>query len=234
MTARDARAVSDAQSIRTIPEALRVFFSRPGPKILAATAGATWGLRALLGPPGLRDLAAAGAVIAWWPFQEWLLHKYLLHLPPGTVAGRRVDPHFARRHRAHHRNPRDVDRTLLPLYVVLGSIPIAGAGCLMLFGPGRAAATAMATYSTMALVYEWTHFFVHTGVAPRSPLARRVRRNHRLHHYRNERHWFAFTMPAVDRWLGTDPDPATVPVSPTATDLHGLEAARAPAAGSRA
>jgi sterol desaturase/sphingolipid hydroxylase (fatty acid hydroxylase superfamily) len=154
------------------------------------------------------------------------MHKHLLHLEPRTVLGVRVDPLFARKHRAHHRDPRDVDLTLLPSSVIAGAIPGAGAAWLMLLGPRRAALTAMAAYSTMALVYEWTHFIVHTGVRPKTAYGKKVRRNHRLHHYRHEAHWLGFTLPAVDAWLGTDPDPATVPRSKTAMDLHGLEGER--------
>lgn len=221
------REIHDGEAVRDLGQALRVFFSRPGPKIIAATAGATWGVRALLGPPGLSDVLAAGAAVAWWPFQEWLMHKHLLHLEPRTILGVRVDPLFARKHREHHQDPREIDGTLLPVSVILGAIPGASAGWLLLIGPRRAAVTAMATYSTMALLYEWTHFLVHTGVPPKSEFAKRIRRNHRLHHYRNEQYWLGFTWPDVDRWLGTEPDPASVPRSKTAMDLHGLAGASA-------
>lgn len=49
------------------------------------------------------------------------------------------------------------------------------------------------------------------------------RRNHRLHHARHEGDWFDFTLPLVERVLGSDPDPGTIGKSPTAMDLHGLE-----------
>ena len=217
--------IRDGESVRDLREALRIFWSKPGPKVIAATAGTTWAMRALLGPPGLGDVVAVGAAITWWPFQEWLMHKHLLHLEPRTILGVRLDPLFARKHREHHQDPRDIDRTMLPVPAILGAIPLASGGWLVLFGPRRAALTAMATYSTMALLYEWTHFLVHTGVAPKSDFAKRVRRNHRLHHYRNEEYWLGFTWPDVDRWLGTEPEPASVPRSKTAMDLHGLGAA---------
>lgn len=223
-----ASEIHDAESIRTLREAAAVFFSRPGPRMIAATAGTCWALRALAGPPGPLDVIAAGAAVAWWPWQEWILHKHVLHMRPVAVAGRTFDPEFARKHRAHHASPTDVDGTLLPPRVIAGAIPAAAAGWLVLCGGRRAALTGMAAYSTMALVYEWTHLLVHTGYQPRSAFAKRVRRNHRLHHWRSEHHWFGFTLPLVDRILGTDPDPASVPRSKTATDLHGL--ARDPAA----
>lgn len=218
--------VHDLASITTYREAVRVFFSRPGPRRIARTAAAAWLTRAALGPPGPAEVAIAAGVAAWWPLQEWLMHRYLLHLEPRTIAGRTFDPMFASRHRYHHEHPTDVDGTLLPVPVISAAIPAAGAIFLGLLGPRRRAVTAMATYSTMALAYEWTHFIVHTGVKPESAYGKKVRRNHLMHHFRNERYWLGFTVPMVDRWLGTDPDPGSVPHSKTATDLHGLRAAR--------
>ena len=227
------RRVTNAASVKTLGQAVRVFLSRPGPRVMTAVAASTWTARALLGPPGPSDLVAAAAALAVWPLQEWSMHRYLLHLEPRTIAGVQVDPLFARRHRAHHADPRDIDRTLLPLQVVLPAVPVSAGLWLLALGPRRAAVTAIATYTTMALFYEWTHFIVHTGVVPRTAYGARVRKNHRLHHFRDEHYWLGFTVPAVDRWFGTSPDPAGVPRSRTAMDLHGLEAARA-AADSRA
>lgn len=212
----------DLSAIDTRARAVRVFFSRRGPRRILASAATMWTVRALLGPPGPADVVAAGLTAAWWPLQEWLMHKHLLHMAPKELFGRKIDPSFARTHRAHHRDPRDVDRTLLPVEVVTGAIPVSTGIFLLLGGPRRATVTAMATYSTMALFYEWTHFIVHTNVEPKTAYGRRVKRNHLLHHFRNEHHWLGFTVPEVDRWLGTDPPPGSVPRSPTASRLHGL------------
>lgn len=212
----------DAETIRTLREAAAVFFARPGPRLMAAAAGTSWTLRLLAGPPGPLDVVAAGAAIAWWPFQEWILHKYVLHMKPIRIGEHTIDPDFARTHREHHAKPRRITQTLLPVGVIAGAIPFAGAGWWILLGGKRAALTGMATYSTMALLYEWTHLLVHTGYLPSSAFAKKVRRNHRLHHWRNEHYWYGFTLPLVDRVLGTDPDPASVPRSSTATDLHGM------------
>lgn len=219
------RDANNASEVRTHRQALRVFFSRTSPRALAKIAVTSWIGRLLLGPPGPRDVVAAAAAIAVWPFQEWALHKYLLHLEPRTIAGIRIDPGFARAHRNHHADPRDIDMTLLPPKVIRDAAPAAVGVWLLAFGPGRAALTGMATYSTMALFYEWTHFIVHTNVKPFTSYGERVRRNHRLHHFRHENYWFAFTVPLIDRLFRTDPDPDTIARSRTAMDLHGLRAA---------
>lgn len=214
--------IEHGDEIETLRDALRVFASKPGPRLIAATAASMWALRALAGPPGPSDLVAAGAAVAWWPFQEWLAHKHLLHLEPREVMGVKFDPMFARKHREHHVDPRNIDGTLLPVPVIAGAIPASSAVFLLLIGPRRAALTAMASYSTMALFYEWTHFIVHTDVKPRTEYGKRVRRNHLLHHFRNEAYWLGFTVPQVDTLLGTEPEPASVPRSKTAMNLHGL------------
>jgi hypothetical protein len=212
----------DLLEIRTLREAARVFFSRPGPRWLAAKAVTAWSLRALHGPPRLGDVAVVAGVALYWPLQEWVLHRYLLHLEPREIGGRRVDTLFSRKHRAHHRDPRDVDLTLLPPPVLRALIP-ADVGLWWLLAPARRTAlTGMAAMTTAALAYEWTHFLVHTSYQPRTRFFARVRRNHRNHHFRNENYWLGFTWPLVDTLLGTDPDPKSVPVSATARDLHGL------------
>jgi hypothetical protein len=216
-------AADDLHRITSLGDAARLFFSRPGPKLIAAKAAIAWGLRAMAGPPRPVELAVCAGVAAWWPVQEWLAHKHLLHLVPRTIRGRRIDPLFASRHRAHHRDPRNLKLTLLPVPVLLAAMPANVALWTNATRDPRVRLTGIAAYSTMALIYEWTHFLVHTGYAPRSAFYARVRRNHRNHHYLNENYWLSFVWPDVDKWLGTEPAPGEVARSPTARKLHGLD-----------
>ena len=79
------------------------------------------------------------------------------------------------------------------------------------------------TVAVAGLVYEWTHYLVHTDYKPRSRAYKAVWRHHRLHHFKNENYWLTVTTAhTADRLFGTDPDPATVPTSPTAKNLHGI------------
>lgn len=189
---------------------------------MAKTAAAAWIGRAFLGPPRLSDLGIVAAVVAYWPFQEWGVHKYLLHLEPREKDGETVDPDFARRHREHHRDPRDTDLTLLPFRLVRGAMVTNGLLWLVLL-PKRPALTTIAALSTMTLLYEWTHFIVHTGYVPQSRLGKSLRTHHLLHHFHNEHYWMSFTIPWVDDILGTRPDRKDVDRSPTARNLFGLD-----------
>ena len=76
------------------------------------------------------------------------------------------------------------------------------------------------TVAAIGMVYEWTHYLVHTDYKAKHGLYRTIWRNHRLHHFKNEHYWYAVTSPGIaDRVLGTYPDPQTVPTSPTARNL---------------
>jgi hypothetical protein len=72
------------------------------------------------------------------------------------------------------------------------------------------------------LAYDWTHFLIHTRYQPRTELYRRAWRNHRLHHYRNERYWLGVTSPIADVVLRTSPARDAVAVSPAAAhpEIH--------------
>jgi hypothetical protein len=216
----------DGQQIKTLGQAAKVFFTRPSIRTIAAKAGAAWLDRARMGRPRLSDAAITGAVVAWWPFQEWLAHKHILHMEPRPGKNGPADV-YAAYHRAHHEDPRDIDLTFVPDEVVAQAQPMTRPIFYVLTGfDKRRAATADAAYSSMTLLYEWVHFLVHTGVKPNTkrPIGRlyaRIRRNHRYHHYLHEDYWYSFVWPDVDKWLGTEPDPKSIEPSPTVKNLHG-------------
>jgi hypothetical protein len=210
-----------ARDVETLDQAIRIFVKQRGVQELIAFAGVQWAVRATRGRPRLSDALVAAGVVAFWPFQEWAAHKWLLHLEPTE----KRDPAFARAHRTHHQNPHEIKYILLPTEVIRAAMPGTWLASRILFPFNkRLRSTALATYATMAVAYEWSHFIVHTRVEPKSSYYARVRKNHLLHHFRNENYWFGFVSPAVDALLGTEPDPESVSRSKTATDLHGLAA----------
>jgi sterol desaturase/sphingolipid hydroxylase (fatty acid hydroxylase superfamily) len=88
-------------------------------------------------------------------------------------------------------------------------------------GPRLAYATTgvLVSYAILA-AYEWTHFLIHAPYKPRARYFKAIRRNHRLHHFKNERYWFGVTSTLGDRVIGTLPDQRSVPRSATARSLH--------------
>lgn len=199
-------------------EALPVFLRHGSPRFLLALFLGSLALRPFLGPLTLWDAGVAVAIVLWWPVQEWALHAGLLHIGPFHVRGRTLDLAVAKRHAAHHKKPWRPDLVFLPMWVH-SLAPAVVAVFWIVFPTAGLAGTAMAAFAGMALQYEWVHFLVHTRVWPRARFLQRLWRNHRLHHFKNESYWFGFTSVAVDRALGTDPEPKSVPTSPTARTL---------------
>jgi hypothetical protein len=207
----------------------RVFARQPSPPYLLGALVLALGARVLQGAFSWRDLVMVAGLVAVTPFVEWTIHVFLLHAPPLTLLGRRIELLSAREHRAHHEAPGVLAGVLIPVYAVLVflatialvnwalSFPIH----LVLGGPRLAYATSGVAMSFAILAtYEWTHFLIHTPHRARSRYYKAIRRNHRLHHYKNERYWFGVTSTVGDRIIGTLPDQRSVARSATARSLH--------------
>ncbi len=205
----------------TLAEAVREFVGHPTPWLLGAALLASLTARIVVGDWRLSDAVLPFVVVAVFPFFEWMIHVVLLHWRPRRIAGVVIDPLLARKHREHHVDPRIVKLIFIPLQSLFGALASALIVAFVLIPRTGLGLTFLVVLFGIGLVYEWTHYLVHTDYKPRTALYRRVYRNHRLHHYKNENYWFGVTTPGTaDRVLGTYPDPASVPTSPTARNLH--------------
>jgi hypothetical protein len=207
----------------TLAEARREFLRHPSAKILLSLAAAAWATRFALGDGTRWDVLIPLITLALEPFTEWVIHVVLLHWKPRQIGGRRIDPLVARKHRAHHRDPKDVDLVFVPLRVLVSSLLIGGVLYLTLLPNLRLGVTTMAASYTIFAAYEWTHFLIHSTYRPRTRVYRYVWRAHRLHHYRNENYWFGVTMHMADHVLRTFPEKDAVPASDTARTLGVAE-----------
>jgi len=206
-------------SALTLGDAARRFMGHRSPRILVPLVAVAWAARVALGDWSLGDAVVPAVILGLEPFTEWAIHVFLLHWKPRTMLGVRVDPLAAREHRAHHRDPKDEDLVFVPLPVLITSVTVGAGLYLVLLPRFELAVMTMAASYSMLLVYEWTHFLIHSTYRPRTRLYRSVWRAHRLHHFRNERYWFGVTVHAADHVLGTFPDKDAVPVSATARTL---------------
>jgi len=218
-------AVPPRNAASDLRRALRTFAAQPSPRILAAALGGAVSLRVALGHPGWWDLIPPAAVVALQPFTEWVIHVFVLHFRPRVLLGWRLDPMVARAHRAHHADPRNLALVFIPLPALSGLLvgtaalailPLAAAQGLV--GLARGVSGTIGAFG-MALVYEWTHYLIHSAYRPRHSVYRAIWRAHRNHHFRNERYWFGVTMHLADRVFRTYPDPHSVERSPTARTL---------------
>jgi len=223
------RALTSKRSdLTTLAACLREFFGHFSPRAALAGVALVLGARVYVGGWSWRDLVPPLALLAAQPFVEWVIHKYLLHLPPFVLFGRRIELYGSIQHANHHRAPADLDRVLLTgveivsflvqialviWLLTLATAQLLGAHVLPLTLTGIA-------FAYLGLFrYEWSHFLIHTPYVPKSRWYRAIWRNHRLHHFKNEGYWMGVSSNLGDRLLGTNPDQRTVPKSPTARTL---------------
>ena len=223
MADADAGAASPSDVPGTLREAIPVFLKHGSPRILIACLGIALAVRIAVGAWSAWDFAPLAGLLLYWPIQEWLIHVFILHARPKHFCGRTIDFRVPRKHRAHHRDPWRLDLLFIPIHSFVYSIPILVGLWFAVAPTTPLALTGIAAHLALALHYEWVHYLVHTRVQPRHAYYQRLRKSHRLHHFKNEHYWFGVTMLAGDRLLRTAPDLATVPTSPTARSLEHAE-----------
>jgi len=215
--------------VKSLGEAWRRFRRKRSPQVIAAALAVALFLRLLVGDFAWHDAVAVAGMILVYPFAEWLIHVYLLHLRPFRLRDSTVELTTARAHREHHEQPNDLGLVLLgPLeatgliFLIVPLPPLIAGGMLALFGasvPVGALLTAVVAGYILVGIYEWTHFLIHTAYRPRTRYYRSIWRSHRLHHFKNEHYWHGVTTTVGDRVLGTFPDHSEVPRSQTARTL---------------
>ena len=205
----------------TLTDAAREFWRHPTPWLLAGALIAAVVARIALGDWQWSDAVLPLVVLAVFPFVEWMIHVFILHWRPRRIGRVMVDPVLARKHREHHINPRIVKLIFIPLQSLFGAFVAIMIVGLVLIPRTALGVTFLVTVFAIGMVYEWTHYLVHTDYKAKHAFYRTIYRNHRLHHFKNEHYWYAVTSPGIaDRVLGTYPDPQSVPNSPTAKNLY--------------
>jgi hypothetical protein len=206
----------------------REFLTHFSPRAVGAAIVLVLAARIYVGQWSWRDLAPPLLLLAAQPFVEWVIHKYLLHLKPMNILGRRVELYGSIQHRNHHLSPSDLDRVLLKPVEVLGFLVqiaiVIGVLAVAVDGPLgwpvlQQALTGILFAYLGLFRYEWSHFLIHTPYVPRSRWYRAIWRNHRLHHFKHEDYWMGVSSNLGDRLLGTNPDQRGVQRSPTARTL---------------
>jgi len=213
------------REVKTLEHAWREFRSNRSPKIIAGAIVAAAVLRIALGGFTWRDAVAAVAMVVVYPFGEWAIHVYLLHMQPFLFLGRRVELPSSASHREHHERPNYLGLILLAPVEAAALLLLAVPVVLAVFSivlPLRALITAAFAGYVLIGIYEWTHFLIHTAYRPRSRAYRAIWRNHRLHHFKNEHYWHGITNTVADHVLRTAPDQRDVPRSRTARTLQSL------------
>ena len=223
MSATESEARRPAQAPKDLPrtgrEAVRTFFTFTSPRVLLVLVVVAAGARLYLGHYRALDGWIALGIFLYWPINEWLIHVLILHHQPRTVLGRRWDYFVAYKHRKHHRDPWHLPLVFIQEHIFPLTLP-ALVGLAWLITPDMyAASTFLAVYLVFSLHYEWVHYLAHIAWCPRLSYYQRRVREHRLHHFRNERFWWGVSMGMGDRLLGTYGTHDSVPKSDTTGTL---------------
>ncbi len=204
-------------------QAAKGMFQHGGPRVLVVACTLSLLARIWTFQSTWADLWVVLSVLAFWPFQEWLIHAWLEHLKPFRIGKRQVELVITKTHRAHHRNPWDPKYGLTTTYFVVlfvGGVPMIWSfSYLMGLVPLHAALSGNLVTFLLILNYEWVHYLIHTSYIPQTWFYKRLWRNHRLHHFQNENYWFGLTMLTGDRILGTQPAQDRANKSVTVMDL---------------
>ena len=217
--------------LKNLSACWREFFKHFSPRVVLTAAGVALTARIVVGRWSWHDALVPFVIIALQPFVEWVIHRYLLHMPPLRIFGRRVELYGSVQHRRHHRSPSELDRVLLkPIEVTSFIVQIAAVAAALTWGAVALAGGHFVPLWLTAVVlsylglfrYEASHFLIHTPYVPRTRWYRTIWRNHRLHHYKHEGYWLGVSSNLGDRVLRTNPDQRAVAKSPTARTL-GVE-----------
>ncbi len=222
-----------ADELRTKREIAGAFFASGSPRVITAAVLLVLVARLAIGSWSWVDLAVLGFTAVAAGIIEWVLHIGLLHASDEAWTTRTLGTGVG--HKKHHIDPPDmqwlllgpVDAAVFAVLIALGSaawtIP-AAAIANALFGWSIGFVATFATGLLCAYLafahYEWTHLLVHTRYRPKTRYYKRLARNHRLHHFRNEGYWLGITSNLGDRVMRTYPaDKSAVPLSDTARTL---------------
>jgi hypothetical protein len=224
LTADERRITGARRTSVSLGDALAAFTRHPSPWMIGGTLAVALTVRLVVGEYRWTDAAVPIAPVAAFPLIEWVVHVCVLHWRPRRMGPVELDSLLARKHREHHADPRDIPLVFIPWQVLTWLLPAYVAVALLAFPRTGLGLTFLVSVAALGLVYEWTHYLVHSDYRPRSRAYRAVWRNHRLHHYKNEHYWFTVTTAGTaDRLLGTYPEPNSVETSPTVRALHTSE-----------
>jgi hypothetical protein len=220
-TTASAKSARPGRRIFALSDAVRAFLRHPSPWMIGAGLVLAVTARIVVGGWGLADLLVPFAMLAVFPFFEWIVHVFVLHWRPRRLGPLTIDSLLARKHREHHADPRAVPLIFIPWRALLWVIPVSVASALLAFPRTGLGLTYLVFIAMIGLGYEWCHYLIHSDYKPKTRLYRAIWMNHRQHHYKNEHYWFTVTTAGTaDRVLGTHPDAAHVAASPTAKNLH--------------
>ncbi|PFJ05381.1 fatty acid hydroxylase [Bacillus cereus] len=156
--------------------------------------------------------------VVFYTLNEYVTHRFLFHMkPPNNPFLLKL---LRRLHYDHHVYPDDVKLLFLPVWYSLSGFSIY---LFLLYGFSKSVTITLSFgigMIVMLLVYEWKHYIAHKPIRPLTKFGRWLKKQHILHHYKNEKFWFGVSNPVYDFLFGTYKDGKDVELSETARNLE--------------
>ena len=141
-----------------------------------------------------------------WTLAEYLLHRFLFHMP---VKGEKAERIVFLFHGVHHAQPQQKTRLVMPPAV---SIPLAAIFygifyviVAVVFRSPQWVAPVFSAFIFGYLVYDLTHYATH-HFPMRSGYAKFIKRYHMQHHYKTPNQRFGVSSPLWDMVFNTRPE----------------------------
>ncbi len=138
-----------------------------------------------------------GGLIFWTLF-EYLMHRFVFHFEPKSKFGKRA--HFIF-HGVHHDYPKDSMRLVMPPIASLTFSAIIFS-IFWMFMPEKFIYAFFSGFWTGYLFYDIGHFAMH-HFNINNKYWLKIKKNHMLHHYKDEHHGFGVSMPFWDKIFNT-------------------------------
>lgn len=137
-------------------------------------------------------------ILIWTLFEYWI-HRLLFHFTPSGNFGKRV---YFIMHGIHHDYPNDSKRLVMPPAISL-SIALAIYWLMYLVLQNRGLTAALFSgFAFGYLCYDLIHYATHHS-SSKIKWFERVKKNHMLHHYRDDSHGFGLSNIFWDQVFGT-------------------------------
>jgi hypothetical protein len=159
--ARDvARLESGPGARRTsqsLGQAARAFVRHPSPWLIGSVLVGGSVARGFVHRYSWTELLVPVALVVLFPVIEWVVHVCVLHWRPRRLGPVAVDSLLARKHRAHHADPRDLPLVFIPWQVELWLLPAYVVVALVVFTDRAAGLSFLVAATALMFGYEWVH-----------------------------------------------------------------------------
>lgn len=134
-----------------------------------------------------------------WTLVEYMVHRWVFHWVPKTPVAEALLKRF---HIEHHRVPADQTQVCLPPFLLFPVWSLSFLGFALLGANTAASLVFICGFALMQVIYDITHFSTHY-MEPSNGILKRLKKQHMLHHFADEKKRFGVTTPFWDYVFGT-------------------------------